>query len=198
MLGKEQRIVDGQATYQYRKLAQAMLSVPEDRRRVAIDIGSHVGLWAMQLVKLFDKVECFEPNPEVARLWPWNVRTDNARLWPFALGKIHGKIALEYNPKVSGNAHVTGIDENGIEMRPLDSFEFEQVDFIKIDVEGYESLVLKGAEKTIRKNRPVMVLEQKGNDGRLGFGLHAGLKLCKRWGMRSAFCIGGDHILIWD
>lgn len=198
MLGKEQRIVDGQATYQYRKLEAAMRSVPLERRRVAIDIGSHVGLWAMQLVKLFERVECFEPNPEVARLWPWNVRTDNARLWPMALGKITGKIALQYNPHVSGNAHITGLDEDGIEMRTLDSFGFKQVDFIKIDVEGYESMVLKGAMKTIRDHHPVIVLEQKGNDGRLGFGLNAGLRLCKKWGMHSLFCIGGDHILVWD
>ncbi|MCI0551180.1 MAG: hypothetical protein L0287_09510, partial [Anaerolineae bacterium] len=62
----------------------------------------------------------------------------------------------------------------------------------------YESLVLKGAEKTIRNNRPVMVLEQKGRDAVLGYGLHSGLRLCERWGMRSIFSIGGDHILVWD
>jgi FkbM family methyltransferase len=46
-----------------------------------------------------------------------------------------------------------------IEQRTLDSYNFEDVDVIKIDTEGYELLVLEGAEKTIANNRPIVQVE---------------------------------------
>lgn len=46
-----------------------------------------------------------------------------------------------------------------VELRPLDSYQFDQVDVIKVDVEGHEFDVCKGAEQTIIKHRPVVQLE---------------------------------------
>ena len=46
-----------------------------------------------------------------------------------------------------------------VETRTLDSYEFDQVDFIKIDVEWFELKVLQGAENTIRKHKPVIYVE---------------------------------------
>ena len=46
-----------------------------------------------------------------------------------------------------------------VKTKTLDSYEFTQVDFIKIDVESFELKVLQGAENTIRKHKPVMYIE---------------------------------------
>ncbi len=46
-----------------------------------------------------------------------------------------------------------------IDQRTLDSYQFEDVDIIKIDVEGYELLVLEGATTTISRNRPIIQIE---------------------------------------
>ena len=46
-----------------------------------------------------------------------------------------------------------------IDQRTLDSYQFEDVDIIKIDVEGYELLVLEGASDTISRNRPIIQIE---------------------------------------
>jgi len=46
-------------------------------------------------------------------------------------------------------------------MKRLDSFGLKRVDFIKIDVEGYELEVLKGGEYTITSCKPIIVLETK-------------------------------------
>ena len=49
-----------------------------------------------------------------------------------------------------------------VQLRPLDDFGITGVDFIKIDVEGHEVEVLKGAAQTIEQSRPVVLTEVKG------------------------------------
>jgi FkbM family methyltransferase len=46
-----------------------------------------------------------------------------------------------------------------IDQKTLDSYNFEDVDIIKIDVEGYELLILEGASDTIKRNRPIIQIE---------------------------------------
>jgi FkbM family methyltransferase len=46
-----------------------------------------------------------------------------------------------------------------VHLRTLDSYNFEDVDIIKIDVEGHEFDVVQGAEQTILKYHPVVQLE---------------------------------------
>jgi hypothetical protein len=58
------------------------------------------------------------------------------------------------------------------EMRTLDSFELDNVGFIKIDVEGAQLLVLMGAEETIKRNKPVMLVEILGGEGGPSFTHH--------------------------
>lgn len=52
-----------------------------------------------------------------------------------------------------------GYERVSIQQRTLDSYGFEDVDIIKIDTEGYELLVLEGAEQTIANNRPIVQVE---------------------------------------
>lgn len=189
------REVDGQLTYQYRKLERALALVPEDRRRRAVDIGAHVGLWSMQLVKHFEFVYAFEPNPVVADLWRWNVTAKNAALREVALGKAQTTVGLKIYDGHSGHTQVSGGGD--IPMATLDSFGFVDVDFIKIDVEGLEASVVKGAEDTIRRCRPVMVVEQKGEDARMGLKKDGALTWLQSIGMTPVDCIGGDYFLVW-
>jgi FkbM family methyltransferase len=189
------REVDGQLTYQYRKLERALALVPADRRRRAVDIGAHVGLWSMQLVKHFGFVSAFEPNPVVADLWHWNVTARNAVLHHVAIGKSEASVGLKVYDGHSGHTQVVGQGETP--MCTLDSFGFTDVDFIKIDVEGLEASVVKGAEETIRRCRPVMVVEQKGEDARMGLKRDGALAWLQGLGMHPIDCIGGDYFLVW-
>ena len=50
-----------------------------------------------------------------------------------------------------------------VQQKTLDSFNFANVDYIKIDVEGHELKVLKGAYKTIQKYSPLIVVEENGS-----------------------------------
>ncbi len=193
---KRRHVEDGKYTYQWHKIQAVLRALPADRRRVCLDIGAHVGLWAMWLVREFEHVHSFEPVAAHADIYPFNMPSDNYTLHRCALGETEGAVRIELDPEQSGCAHVGGPGE--IPMRTLDSFGFERVDLIKIDVEGYELPVVRGATETILRCRPVMIVEQKGNDAKTyGQPRDAALGYLKGLGLREIHCIAGESILGW-
>ncbi len=202
--------VAGRGTYQKHKLDLAMGFVPPERRRVALDIGAHVGTWSMWLVRLFRRLEAFEPMPSHRDLWAKNVpgprRAEESigasRLHAVALGAAAGAATLRAIPYSTGGTHVVGgpagPDDCVAPVATLDSFAFSEVDFVKIDVEGQELPVVRGAEQTLRTRRPTIVLEQKGwNADHRRDGNKDALDQLLAWGaVQHAEC-GGDHILGW-
>lgn len=194
--GKRYRERDGRVCYQYHKLEEALSYIPLERRRNAVDIGAHIGFWAQWLSKEFDFVACFEPINEFSRLLRQNIEGDNYVLFDCALGDHQGGVSLEIDPNFTGGTHIIG--EGDIQLTTLDSFEMEDVDFIKIDVEGFEHNVILGAEDTIRYNKPYMVVEQKGNDRKhYGQARDAAIRTLRDWGMKPLTVISGDYIMGW-
>ena len=57
-----------------------------------------------------------------------------------------------------------GIVEHKVYVKRLDDYNFQDVDFIKIDVEWYELKVCQGAEQTIKKYMPTIMFENKRNE----------------------------------
>ena len=208
---KRHRVVDGRWTYQYHKIERAMAAQPEGRRRVCLDIGAHVGLWAMWLVKVFWRVHSFEPVPGFADIYPHNVDMARTRLHRVALGERRGEVTISIPLDMTGNAHVAipGRDPDrrdghgevaqvsGVPMVTLDSLGFDKVDFIKIDVEGYELPVVMGGRRTIEACRPNIVIEQKGNDRFYGDPPRAALAFLEGLGMKRLDVWSGDHLLGW-
>lgn len=142
------------------------------RRTVAIDIGANIGLWSYRLAGIFDKVYAFEINEGVAAdLVAYHSRkvevihsglssgTAELTLYiPVSKGvPLLGWASLRPGNCPDAETHIT----KTVNVRPLDSFSFTEVAFIKIDVEGHEVEVLKGAEKTITANQPVVLVEVK-------------------------------------
>jgi hypothetical protein len=56
-----------------------------------------------------------------------------------------------------------GVGGEKIEIKTLDSLEISKVDFIKIDVQGYEKYVLTGSENTIRNSKPIIIIEMENH-----------------------------------
>lgn len=212
MQGPKQRTVDGKLTYQYRKLEAALGHVTN--RRLAIDVGGHVGLWSMWLVKHFDRVVAFEPVPEHRELFQLNVSMDNCRLVPEALGNTDEIVDMEIPLETTGNAHVAigkrhpgtrhvpNLDSqrviHGVRIRMLDSFPgLDDVGFIKIDVEGFEKQVVEGGKELILRAKPIMVVEQKKNESAYGHEEDAARKLLESWGMKPIKVMAGDWIMGW-
>lgn len=127
--------------------------------RTALDIGAHVGLWARGLCDVFEDVICFEPYAPFAKIIRENA--PHAEIWCCALGDQPGYMALEVVSENTGMTHLIKGSTGNIEVKTLDSLEFQNVDFMKIDVEGFELEVIKGAKETIDKWSPVIIVEQK-------------------------------------
>jgi FkbM family methyltransferase len=203
----------GNTIYQEYKNDTAIKYQPQDRRRVYVDIGGHCGLVAMCLAPLFDKVVAFEPIPDHQDLFRRNMaRFDNWELFPYALGaEAKSDVVMSLHPTSTGSTHIASDRDvawcklqklapyeavTGIEMRTLDSFELSDVDLIKIDVEGYEYPIVRGAQKTLMRCKPNLMIEQKGHAGRFyGRTQTAATDWLKTLGYEELQVLSGDHYL---
>jgi FkbM family methyltransferase len=140
--------------------------------RTAVDIGANIGLYTYELSRRFQRVVAFEINEELTKLIR-NYNPGNIELVHCGLSSSAGW-ARFYIPVAGGQPqegwgslnrdNLPGAErlvEKDVKLATLDEFAFADVDFIKIDVEGHEVEVLKGAAKTIEKWRPIVLVELK-------------------------------------
>ena len=123
--------------------------------RVCLDIGSNIGQWTRPLSKKFESVVCFEPNPNFRECFEKNIQEKNVLLWPYGLSD------KEHKAKQDFNSTVLQQEDGDVDCRTLDSFGLTNVDFVKIDVDGFEVPLLNGARETLSKNDPVINIEMK-------------------------------------
>lgn len=188
-------ILNGRPAYQGQK-QQAALDLCTNFR-VAVDVGAHVGLWSFNLAHRFDTVHAFEPVQAHRECFERNVLAvvDNVELHPEALGEREGRVSIRTEPTSSGDSRVDGPGD--IEMRSLDNYGLENVDLLKIDAEGYELFILRGAEELIARQKPVVVVEQKrGHASRYGLGDKDAVGWLQSMGYRLAREISGDFIMV--
>lgn len=185
-------LLNGRAAYQGKKQL-ALLKLCK-RFRTAIDVGSHIGLWTYNLAPVFGKVRCFEPIAEHRSCFARNIDAENVIIYPIALGDARGTVGMLTEPTSSGDSRVHGEGTTGMER--LDSFEFTDIDLIKVDCEGYEEHVLRGAEKTLRHCKPVVCVEQK-RDMATRFGLEprGAVRYLETLGYTLAVELGGDYLM---
>jgi len=136
---------------------------------VVVEVGAHIGSHTVSMARLvgpWGRVYAFEPQRKIYRELHHNLALNgitNVEPLRYAIGSGDARI-VEMNPSTPGNEGGTGVGRGGdpVELRTLDSFGFDRVSLVKIDVEGYENAVLDGALDTIRRTRPVIVLEIMG------------------------------------
>ena len=126
-----------------------------------IDVGSHIGFWSKDFTKLFNHTYAFEPIPQVRECYEKNITKSNYTLYPYGLGREEKKIKVLYDPKETGNTHANDKGNVNVEIKTLDSFNLEDIDYIKIDAEGYEIEVVEGSKKLIEKYKPYIHIEAK-------------------------------------
>jgi FkbM family methyltransferase len=140
----------------------------------AIDIGAHSGRHTLAMCKAVGsagRVVAYEPNPgprDWLRMILERDGIEGVTVHDCALSNAQGRakftVAVD-RPEESGlrkRAHYngpTGFAEIEVDVETLDSFKLPGVRFIKIDVEGAELDVVKGAARTIAQSRPVVAFE---------------------------------------
>ena len=161
----------------------------------AVDIGAHIGLWSFNLAQRFEVVHAFEPVAEHRECFAKNVTADEVVLHDCALGTMATTVGMAVTDGSSGDSKV--VDRGAIEMRTLDSFNLRDVDFIKVDCEGYEENVLRGAEQTILHWKPTIIVEQK-REMATRFGLQplGAVEYLKAMGYKQAAEHGGDYVMV--
>jgi FkbM family methyltransferase len=204
------RRVGGRLTYQHHKYEAALKWVRG--RRVAVDVGAHVGLWSRTLAEDFAEVVAFEPMSEHRKCWRENLAGfPKAVLEPFALGAKPGLVRI--TPRTPGSSGDTGVDAKAersslrasigqagetCEVKTLDSYNLPIVDFLKIDCEGFEVFVVEGGRETITRCRPCVIVEQKPETGlveRYGIGERDAVDALVGMGATLRRVIQGDYIL---
>jgi FkbM family methyltransferase len=139
--------------------------------KLAIDVGSSIGIYSQELAKHASRVVAFEANPRVAKfarmVAPSNVAVENVAL-SSATGETTLRIPINrrnnaiddlgtIEPKNSLQSEIIVTEK--VATRRLDDYAFPGCDFLKIDVEGHEEAVLDGAARLIDAQRPVIMIE---------------------------------------
>jgi FkbM family methyltransferase len=170
------------------------------QRRTALDIGANVGLWSRDLIKNFERVVAFEPVPMFRECLQKNVTGKNFFISPMALGDQDTMVTMKITEGNTGHTHIdpSKIGQGDTMVVRLDNMNLDNVDYIKIDCEGFEYRVIQGGEQTIKTYRPIIVLEQKPHDAYADqYGQHAAVELLKSWGMVRLDQVKDDWIMGW-
>jgi len=155
--------------------------------RNAVDIGCRDGEFTRYLQHNFDHVFCFDYRRR--KLFHNNVNLSKVTHFKCGLAEANKK---EY---VSGGGSMTSgkIPKEKYyetQLYTLDEFNLPDVDYIKIDVDGYELKVLQGSMKTIKKYWPLIVLEQENKE-------RAGIEFCEELGYELvAWCPNNQNAIM--
>lgn len=135
---------------------------------VVVDVGAFIGDHTLAYARATHgvstgRVLAFEPNPTAYECLKRNMAAlEHVQCFRAGLSDSGGNACLCESPNAGASYLIPG---TGIPLVTLDSFQLTRLNFIKIDAEGYEMRILRGAQETIRRCRPVMFIEI--NDGAL-------------------------------
>ena len=187
-----------------------------DPESVILDIGGHSGQYAKLLARIAKRgrIYSFEPSSYSRSILRLAVRVngfDNIHVVPKGLGDEPGNLTLTTPLKPQGTfrygiAHMGGMGKDGqqayheeVAVTTIDHFAAEErlrrLDFIKMDVEGWEMRILEGGAQTIERFRPVMLIELVEQQlMQAGDSLEAAWGLLDSWGYRPAVCSDGKTL----
>jgi len=186
---------DGVTRYQWRAREAAISAC--DKRRICLDIGANVGLWSCELVENFEKVIAFEPVQEFIQCFEKNVKKSNYVINQCALGKENSFINMNIVQGNTGHSHIdkTTMGLGSIPLKRLDDFNYNDVDLIKIDVEGFENDILHGSLSTIEKNKPILVIEQQKHEYQNDMDTLPAIRFLEKLGYKIIAQFNKDYIL---
>jgi FkbM family methyltransferase len=143
------------------------------KQKTIIDIGANIGNHSLFFSEFleYDEIICFEPFEKNVELLKLNLIGKNCRIMDYALSDSESEKIL-YNSQSnnfggfslhsydgSKGENKSFIVKDKVVTKTLDSLNLTNVTMIKIDVEGHENSVLNGGIETIKKNSPIIFIE---------------------------------------
>jgi FkbM family methyltransferase len=171
---------------------------------IFFDVGANIGLYcisASRHVGADGQVVGFEAHPTIYRYLETNVARngiENIAVENLAVGAENGRIRIAFSARNPGETHVAAGSEQGVSV-PLVTLDdycagngIERIDYLKIDVEGYETHVINGAAAIIAASESILIqteyeprhLQRYGSSTEL-------VNLLRNWGFRP-------HTIAWD
>lgn len=135
-------------------------------KRIAVQAGGNAGMYPVELAKMFDKVITFEPEFVNYKCLCYNsANLPNIGIYQAVLGNDTKPVSLVQeqglkNDQLAVNTGAFHVEGGGdIPQMRIDDLDLPHLDFLQLDVEGWELNALEGAERTIRAHWPVIMLE---------------------------------------
>jgi FkbM family methyltransferase len=178
----------------------------QDPRRICVQAGGNVGVYANFLVDCFQQVFTFEPDPQNYEcLLANNGKSKSERFYHpkyGALGNQEGNVTTWRSTREWGNYGATQVRlGNAPHAAPIIMLDkvlpHVGVDFMLLDVEGWEQPALEGAEEIIRVSHPVIALELKGHGEPYGWPDSYTRNWLHEREYRKVDRIGNDDIFVW-
>ncbi len=138
---------------------------------LAIDVGANVGNHSIFFDKYFGKTIAFEPSPSTYDILKFNSKyTKSVNAINCGLGDVAGEFELFEDLENFGRSVIKDVGQMAgddsrtikVKVRCLDDFglDLSGLGLIKIDVEGFEASVVRGAKNAITRYEPVILFEQ--------------------------------------
>jgi FkbM family methyltransferase len=135
-----------------------------------VEVGANMGTHSVDMARACapGPFYAFEPQPRIFQILCANLALNdisNALAYPEACGETEGEAVVplvDYSQQGNfGGLSLQPAGERGVSVRvrPIDSLELTSCGLLKIDVEGFEPQVLRGARRTLERCRPVIYIE---------------------------------------
>ena len=134
-----------------------------------IDVGANIGNHSIFFNNICKNIFSFEPSSKAFELLKINTKFTNIKIFKLGISNKKGTALLtESKNNLGGSNIIKNVKKKHfftekVKINKLDNLKFlrsKKIDLIKIDTEGHEYKVLKGAINIIRKNFPIILLEQ--------------------------------------
>jgi len=129
---------------------------------VVLDIGSNIGYYSFLMSKLGAEVHCFEPTSYAVNRFMRNLALNGGDIAFNKVGLLSRPVTRVEAIESRFSAAVPSYSEaEEMTFTTIDDYckDFERLDFIKIDIDGYDYEAIQGGQETIGKHRPVILAE---------------------------------------
>ncbi len=163
----------------------------------AVDGGAHRGRWTECLAQRFGHVHAFDPDPDMIFQLQFLFKRDaRVIVHPYALWETAARVSLRHDLSCFCYVMPTTAREH-TQAVSIDSLQLPNCGLIKLDLEGAETMALRGAIATMQQCKPVVIVDCGRHAARYGFSAEDPGKLLEAIGAREFARHGPDRIYAW-